>query len=101
MSGEKTEKMNRTKKRGVNSSINAQYHSTTNKRTSRSQHSTPPPQSIPVNQIKESPPSSPSSEIQGVIHARTTNRTKGRKSAPATVPTSSSSNKDSKDNLKV
>lgn len=104
MSGEKTEKPGRAKKKSGNA-VNSQYTATTSKRSSRSQHMTPPPHSssiIPANQIKESPPSSPSSESQGAPTTRAA-RNKGRKSAPATVSSSMSGSnlKDSKDGLKV
>lgn len=96
---------------------------TITKRASRSQHPTPPPtlsssqhyaqQSgsssgmlgislSATNQIKDSPPSSPSSESLGAPPV-TVGRKKGRKSAPASVSSSSSSNaaKDTKDNIKL
>lgn len=87
-----------------------------NKRSIRAQHTPPPPpltpqqstsssqQSIPgafaaitQSQLKDSPPSSPSSESQSAP-PQNRGRTKGRKSAPANmVQSSSSSSKDSKD----
>lgn len=75
----------------------------TSKRSSRSQQSLDNGQStsysnLPQNQIKESPPSSPSSE--SLSAAPPNGRKKGRKSAPASV-SSSSSNKDAKDTIKL
>ncbi|XP_060517755.1 protein AF-10 [Cylas formicarius] len=69
------------------------------KRSSRSQHSTPPPSQQPPgafaaisqSQIKDSPPSSPSSESLGSQSTSHRGRTKGRKSAPAAVNTNSNS----------
>lgn len=98
MSSEKPEKSTRSKKRGAAAAaVNAQY-AATSKRASISQHSTPPPQSsniIPVNQIKESPPSSPSSESQGIANTRAS-RSKGRKNAPTTSVAVPKDNKDLK-----
>ncbi|GLV38944.1 Alhambra [Carabus blaptoides fortunei] len=100
-SADKTEKMGRPKKRGSNGVTTVSGPATgAGKRTSRSQHPTPPPaptiqpgafSSVSQQIVKESPPSSPSDENNSVGSVR---RTKGRKSAPATVtsvPSSSSS----------
>ncbi|KAK4878915.1 hypothetical protein RN001_007061 [Aquatica leii] len=105
MSGEKTERGGRAKKRGVTAP-----NPTFTKRSSRSQNTTSPPNSnpiIPVNQIKESPPSSPNSESHGAS-TRNSSRSKGRKSAPAAVqstiippPISTPVVKDTKESLKV
>ncbi|KAK5645665.1 hypothetical protein RI129_004129 [Pyrocoelia pectoralis] len=93
MSGEKTEKGGRMKKRGMNAS----------KRSSRSQNVTSPPNAssiIPVNQIKESPPSSPNSESHGATTRA--NRNKTRKNVPNVGHSTPTLNaKDTKDNLKV
>ncbi|XP_044752484.1 protein AF-10 isoform X2 [Coccinella septempunctata] len=53
--------------------------------------------SITQNQLKNSPPSSPSSESQGAPPSTSKNKSKGRKSAPAVfTPSSSRDNKDVK-----
>lgn len=108
-SGEKSERPGRAKKKAMNGVNSQQFSNSTSvgKRTNRtpSQHPTPPPQqpgafsSISQNQIKDSPPSSPSSESQGGAPASAASgrRVKGRKSAPA----STSGAKDSKDNIKL
>ncbi|KAJ8951910.1 hypothetical protein NQ318_019889 [Aromia moschata] len=85
--------------------VGAQLHNTLPKRSSRSQHVTPPPAEAPPgafaaisqSQIKDSPPSSPSSESQSAPPSTSRGRARGRKSAPAAVGTTSGSSKDSKD----
>ncbi|KAL3283109.1 hypothetical protein HHI36_006267 [Cryptolaemus montrouzieri] len=82
--------------------------SMTSRRASRSQQNISPPtsqsstqnqpgafSSISQNQLKNSPPSSPSSESQGAPTTTGRNKAKGRKSAPAIITPSSSV--DSKD----
>ncbi|KAJ8940076.1 hypothetical protein NQ314_010910 [Rhamnusium bicolor] len=105
-SNEKTERSSRGKKRNSGAtSVPTQLtnSNTLPKRSSRSQHVTPPPEppgafaAISQSQIKDSPPSSPSSESQSVPPSTSRGRTKGRKSAPAAVSTASNSSKDSKD----
>lgn len=99
-SADKSDKLGRTKKRGSNGiPIVSGPASGAGKRTSRSQHATPPPalvHSAPLGAfssvsqssqlltaiVKESPPSSPNEESTGLSSGR---RTKGRKSAPATI----------------
>ncbi|KAF7285019.1 hypothetical protein GWI33_012333 [Rhynchophorus ferrugineus] len=119
-SHEKTDRTTRGKKRnstGSNGISQIQTTSfmtdTSSKRSSRSQAPTPsgtPPQQQPgafavisQEKIKDSPPSSPSSESQGASssgHSRT--RAKGRKSAPAAVGLSShSSMKEDKKEFKL
>ncbi|KAJ8970292.1 hypothetical protein NQ317_019689 [Molorchus minor] len=104
-SNEKTERSGRGKKKNSNpNSQSAQMNNTLPKRSSRSQHVTPPPQqpgafsSISQSQLKDSPPSSPSSEsMSSAPPSSSRGRTKGRKSAPAAVNTLSNCSKDSKD----
>ncbi|XP_018575160.1 protein AF-10 [Anoplophora glabripennis] len=102
-SNEKSERSNRGKRRNGSNSMGATMGSgssnTLPKRTSRSRHVTPPPPNPPgafaaisQSQIKDSPPSSPSSESQSIPPSTSRGRTKGRKSAPAAVNA-----KDSKD----
>lgn len=111
-SADKSEKMGRNKKRGSNGvPVVTGPASGAGKRTSRSQHVTPPPtsqqlgafSSVSQHPVKESPPSSPSDENSsaGTSSGR---RTKGRKSAPATITSAaipSTSNSNDKKDVKV
>ncbi|XP_056647033.1 protein AF-10 isoform X1 [Diorhabda sublineata] len=108
-SNEKTDRASRSRKRnstgGSNSTPAALLTSNTTlpKRSSRSTHVTPPPStdspgafsSIVPPQIKDSPPSSPSSESQSVPPI--SRRTRARKSDSSIIGTGSGSSKDSKD----
>lgn len=101
-----SEKMGRPKKRGTNGLTTSGPATNAGKRASRSQHPTPPPASQPpgafssVTQqvMKESPPSSPSDESNGAISGK---KMKGRKSAPATIPSISSSSSNTPNPPKV
>ncbi|KAJ3656075.1 hypothetical protein Zmor_015177 [Zophobas morio] len=111
-STEKSEKSGRGKKRssgGANGIINqlnntsiSSSSSSTTKRSSRSQSSATPPQqgafsSISQSQIKDSPPSSPSSESQSAAPSQSgRGRSKTRKSAPSALARPQSP-KDTKD----
>ncbi|CAH1113743.1 unnamed protein product [Psylliodes chrysocephalus] len=109
-SNEKTDRVSRSKKRnsaGGGSNSNPAPAAINNnaappKRSSRS-HVTPPPESpgafssITQSQIKDSPPSSPSSESQSVPPSSANRRTRARKSDSSVIGTGSGSSKDSKD----
>ncbi|XP_008193239.1 protein AF-10 isoform X2 [Tribolium castaneum] len=105
---EKSEKGGRGKKRNsggangiINQLNNTSISSSTVKRSSRSQNSTPPQPgafaSISQSQIKDSPPSSPSSESQSAASVQNgRGKSKSRKSAPSSLARSQSP-KDMKD----
>jgi hypothetical protein len=93
---DKSEKGGRGKKRSsgangiINQLNNTSISSSSAKRSSRSQNSTPPQQgafsSITQSQLKDSPPSSPSSESQSAVPMSSgRGKSKTRKSAPSAL----------------
>lgn len=108
-SNDKTERASRGKKRNSNSNgahsqpIPSSSVSNTQpqKRASRSQHISPSPEApgafaaISQTQLKTSPPRTPSPE--GANSSSRGSRSKGRKSAPASLNTAGGALKDSKD----
>ncbi|XP_066245880.1 protein AF-10-like [Euwallacea similis] len=119
-SNEKAERSSRAKKRNsignglpqVQSSVS--LPATMPKRSNRSQHSPPPPlvttiqlqqpgafAAVSQDKMKDSPPSSPSSEGQGASNDTGRSRTKNRKSAPAGINVIQGLSKDEKKEIKI